>query len=155
MIVARPFDIQWQFSRHKRLPRKSKVGEGVVDILSRQRRRTKQEKERERDERKRRIEYEVLHRKPNSPCPPLSLSLFFSLFLLSHSVPLPFGRSCYLYLPSNSFSPSSFIPLSHPFPAPLSRVELPPSRCPPSLSPLFTASSYRCRARDSRITRAM
>lgn len=43
MVVTRPFDIQRQFSRRKRLSRKSKVGDALIEILSRKGRKVKRE----------------------------------------------------------------------------------------------------------------
>lgn len=81
MIAARPFDIQWQFSRHKCLPRKSKVGgANTFPEVSSQRKRPKRRQAKERER------HEIYYSKGR-------FTINLTLRLFSHSLPLPFGRS--------------------------------------------------------------
>jgi len=115
MVVTRPFDIQWQFSRHKRLLRKSKVGDALVEILSRKGRKVKRDT-RERERERKRING-APHRKPAPTfSSSRSLFLFFRRFI-SASIRFSLFRFAFAF----SFS----------------------SRNKTTLSLLFTTTSYR------------
>lgn len=97
-VVTRSFDIQWQFSRHECLPRKSKVDGALVGVLSRTGRKVR------RDKRRRKSKDSV------ERCFAIHPTLRLTLFSPSFSA----FRSLYLHPPFNSFLPPSFIPLSSP-----------------------------------------
>lgn len=133
-VVTRSFDIQWQFSRHECLPRKSKVDGALVGVLSRTGRKVR------RDKRRRKSKDSV------ERCSAIHPTLRLTLFSPSFSA----FRSLYLHPPFNSFLPPSFSFRFHPLPSLLSHssgIKLfssSPRRT--SLSPLFTASPYRLAA---------